>query len=502
MDNIKQIENINRCAIRISDESGDSLYGSGILYLAMKSQHVFIFTAAHVIDNMNLSHNGYEKRVKFALRDSKDDIRTIDIECSIINSEKVEFDVGDIYVHKDYITGEFINDVAMICITKEDWMSDLKSFQIGDCGLSDRQIAYGFPESSNNEASKGKNSILAGKSKLECNVVDKHKHEKRYVFDYSKKSVQEYEVTREHIMNGFSGSGLFSLQNRKYKLCGIVSSPFGKEKAGKQAYATKANLLFELMEQYNLEVEIPKSFKLHRELIRAEYNKRLGYEEERDLFDYYTDEFIQRQGLVPENVFENSYEDINCKQQKNGCEDYWVGQLKKCVILGTLKDVAVDNMKNPHIKLPEPYSDFVVTIKFLCADEEFEYVIRNLIDYDLFNNGQINDNTIILWNNHSGNNGNMNIYSRNNFRRAIKSIVCSEEEKYTATEMARKLSGVTGNTNGIRTFDIIKGDISKCNLALIGTNRMLESIENISNIQNLEEMKNKFDNQLREIWRD
>ena len=500
MDDIKQIENINRCAIRISDELGVSLYGSGILYLAMKSQHVFIFTAAHVIDNMNLSHNGDKKRVKFALKDSYDGIKTIDVECSIINSEKVDFEVGDIYVHKDYITGKFINDVAMICITKEDWMSELKSFQIGDCELSDRQIAYGFPESSNNEAGKENNTILAGKSKLVCDVVDKH--EKRYVFDYSNKSVQEDEVTREHIMNGFSGSGLFSLQKRKYKLCGIVSSPYGKETAGKQAYAIKANLLLEMMEQYNLDVEIPKSFQLHRELIREEYNNRLGYEEERDIFDYYTEKLIQNQGFIPENVFENSYEDINCKQQKNACEDYWVGQLKKCVIFGTLKDVPVDNMKKPHIRLPEPYSEFIVEIKFLCSNEKFDTVIRELIYYDSFNNGLINDNTIILWNNHRDDISKMSLFPRKKFRRAMKSIIESNEDKYSASEMARKLSGVTGNNNGIRTFDIIRGDISKCNLALIGTNRILESIENISNIQNLEEMKNKLDNQLREIWRD
>lgn len=500
MDDIKQIENINRCAIRIYDGLGDSLYGSGILYLAMKSQHVFIFTAAHVIDNMNLSHNGDKKRVKFALKDSYDGIKIIDVECNIINSEKVEFEVGDIYVHKDYIPGKFINDVAMICITKEDWMSDLKSFQIGDCELSDRQIAYGFPESSNNEASKENNTILAGKSRLVCDVVNKH--EKRYVFDYSSKGVQGDELTREHIMNGFSGSGLFSLQNRKYKLCGIVSSPFGNETAGKQAYAIKANLFFELMEQYNLEVEIPKSFQLHRELIREEYNKRLGYEEERDIFDYYTEVLIQKKGLIPENVFENSYEDINCKQQKNGCEDYWVGQLKKCVILGTLKDVRVDDMKKPHIRLPEPYSEFDVEIKFLCSDEEFDTVIRELIYYDSFSNGLINDNTIILWNNHRDDISKISLYPRNKFRRAMKSIIGSNEYKYSASEMDRKLSGITGNNNGIRTFDIIKGDISKCNLALIGTNRMLESIENISNIENIDEMKNKFNDQLREIWSD
>lgn len=499
MDVTKQIENISRCAVRISNESGDTLFGSGILYLAIENQHVFIFTAAHVIDNMRLSAGDHEKSIKFALKDSEDEVKTIDLVCRVPLSDKPDIDVGDIYVHSDYKIGELINDVAIICVPKEDWMSDLKSYQINDCTYTDEQIGYGFPESSDNETTKGSNTILDGKSKLVCNVIDIHTS--RYVLEYSNKKVFNMEISRDQIMNGFSGTGLFSLQHGRYKLCGVLSSPFGGEKAGNQAYAIKANLLFDILDQHNLKGEIPKTFDLHRELIKREYNKRPGYDIERDTFDCFVDDLIQNVGLTPQNVFEDGYEDIKCNQQKYGCDKYWMGQLKKSVVLAKLKDISIDNMKKPYIKLPEPYSEYEVGIKFLCSDESFDTVIRNLIEYDYFNNGLVENNTILLWNNHNDNNGNINMYSREKFRRAMGSIVVGKSDKYSALEMAKKLSRVIKHNEGMVTFDIIEGDINDCNLALIGTNRMMESIEDLSDIQNFEEMKNKFDEKLKEIWR-
>lgn len=49
MEGTDQINNINRCATRISCNSGKDLYGSGILYVRESKESAFIFTAAHVI---------------------------------------------------------------------------------------------------------------------------------------------------------------------------------------------------------------------------------------------------------------------------------------------------------------------------------------------------------------------------------------------------------------------------------------------------------------------
>lgn len=499
MDVTKQIENINRCAVRISDDSGENLFGSGILYIAIKNQYVVAFTAAHVIDNMKLSSHGGKRKIKLALKDSKDDVRIIDFECRLATTDTTDIDLGDIYVHSDYTLGKFENDIAIICVPKEDWMSGLKSYPICDCIINDIQIGFGFPTSSDNEANNGNNTILDGKSKLECTVSNKLKT--RYVFEYFNKSVYNMEISRDQIMTGYSGAGLFSLQNDSYNLCGIVSSPFGMEKAGNQAFANNASLLFDVMERCNLKVEIPKTFDLHRELIKKEYNKRPGYDKERDIFDYFVDDLISNFGLTPQNIFEDGYEEIKCKQQKNSCEKYWIGQLKKSIVLAKLKDVSVDNLKKPYIKMPEPFSDYEVAIKFICSEEEFETVVRNLIDYDYFSDGSVNNNTIFLWNNHGGDNANINKYSREKFRRVMGSIVGNKRDKCSSIEMANKLSKVINHNKGMVTFDIIEGAINECNFALLGTNRMMESIEDLSDWKSSEEMKNKFDEMLKEIWR-
>ncbi len=49
MEGTDQINNINRCATRISCNGGKDLYGSGILYVRESKEIAFIFTAAHVI---------------------------------------------------------------------------------------------------------------------------------------------------------------------------------------------------------------------------------------------------------------------------------------------------------------------------------------------------------------------------------------------------------------------------------------------------------------------
>lgn len=324
MESTQQKLNISRCATRISDESGKVLYGSGILYLATVNQYALVITAAHVIDNMGLYSNDNQRNINIAMKDSEGNVKIIVLACRVSSTNKTSIDNGDIYIHENYIKQDLVNDVAIICIKKEEWMDGLKSFQINNCSLGDEQIGYGFPESSDDEAFKGNNTILTGESNLKCEVVDDK--DGRYVFIYDKK-VYDSEISRDQIMNGFSGTGLFSWKNKRYILCGIVSSPFGGVIAGSQAYASNANLVFDIMEQHNIKIEAPSTFDLYRKLINQEY--KIGYEDERDLFDYFVDDLIKNEGLIPEKVFEDGYEDIKCNQLKKGCADYWKGQLKK-----------------------------------------------------------------------------------------------------------------------------------------------------------------------------
>lgn len=174
--------------------------------------------------------------------------------------------------------------------------------------------------------------------------------------------------------------------------------------------------------------------------------------------------------------------------------------VKKAVVMAKLKDISIDNMKYPRLKMPDPYSDYEVDIKFICTDENLGTVVTNLLEHNYFRNGQINNNTIFLWNNHADNREDIAEYSRKRFRGVMTNIVVGKRSEYTSKEMADKLSSLINQSNGFITFDIISGDINRCNLALLGTNRMLEAFEINSKTDYLYQMKDKFDSQLRKLW--
>ncbi len=125
-------------------------------------------------------------------------------------------------------------------------------------------------------------------------------------------------------------------------------------------------------------------------------------------------------------MFENDFEKIRCDRGKWYCDKYWKGQLKKAVILGGLKNIKVDNMKNPKINMPNPYEHDIVQIKFLCTDDKFEKVITELIQKDFFSNGTITDKTIFY-----GMEVKLKNNSRRRFRRVICDIVDSKRNEYS-----------------------------------------------------------------------
>ncbi|NFN19876.1 hypothetical protein FDB52_16180 [Clostridium botulinum] len=165
------------------------------------------------------------------------------------------------------------------------------------------------------------------------------------------------------------------------------------------------------------------------------------------------------------------------------------------MILSGLKDIQVNDMKNPQISIPDSNENDIVKMKFLCTDDKFEKVITELIEKDYFTNGIIVDKTIFLWN---GNDFSKNQFTRKQFRNVIPNIVETKFNKYTANELHEKFSNLLSPSESFVQFDTIKGGLSNCNLALIGTNRMMESLENADGKP--EKMKSQFEKQIKKIW--
>ncbi|WP_434291352.1 trypsin-like serine protease [Clostridium botulinum] len=484
-----QINNINRCAIRISGEGGKDLYGSGILYIRESKESAFIFTAAHVIYEI-FEKKQDVKKLHFTIRDGEYKCEIIELDCKIISDCKGKEQHGNIYIHENYDDKSYANDIAIICIPKKKWMDSLHTFRIKESKNDEEQQGYGFPQSTDQESVKKYQSELAGKMNLNGKVVNKDIGKYSFIYE---KYVQEVDANRENIMKGYSGSGLFAEENSSYVLRGIVSSPCGEGPAGNVMWVSEATLLFEVMKQQNISPELPQSFVLYKNIIKEEYG--LIYRNERDFFEYTADCLIKEHNLLPKKLYEKDFEKIRCDKERWNCDEYWKGQLKKAVILSGLKDIQVDDMKNPQISIPDSNENNIVKMKFLCTDDKFEKVITELIEKDYFTNGTIIDKTIFLWN---GNDFSKNQFTRKQFQNVIPNIVETKFNEYTASELYKKFSNFLPPSKSFVQFDTIKGGLSNCNLALIGINRMMESLENADG--NPEKMKSQFEKQIKKIW--
>ncbi|NFN19875.1 trypsin-like serine protease [Clostridium botulinum] len=311
MEGIDQINNINRCATRISCDGGKTLYGSGVLYVIGSKENAFIFTAAHVIYEIWKEKKQDAKKLHFTMLDGEDKCKIIELDCKIISDNEGKKQPGDIYIHEKYDHESYANDIAIICIPNKEWMDSLFTFQIKESKIDEKQKGYGFPQSTDQESFKRYQSELAGKMDLNGTVVSKERG--KYSFKYEK-YVQEEDANRENIMKGYSGSGLFAEENRSYVLHGIVSCKCGEEAAGNVMWVSEATLLFEVMKQQNISPQLPQSFIPYKNIIKEEYG--LIYRNERDFFEYTANYLIKEHKLTPKKLYEKDFEKIRCDKER------------------------------------------------------------------------------------------------------------------------------------------------------------------------------------------
>ncbi len=229
------------------------------------------------------------QKLHFTMQDGEGECKIIELDCKIISDNEGKEQTGDIYIHEKYKSESYANDVAIICIPNEKWMDGLFTFQIKECEINEEQKGYGFPQSTDKESIKKYQSELAGKMNLNGIVVSKDIG--KYSFQYEK-YVQEEGANRKNIMKGYSGSGLFAEENSSYVLRGIVSSPHGQEVAGNVMWVSKATLLFEVMKQQNISPQLPQSLISYKNIVVSEFE--IGYEDEKDFFDYIACDLIEK----------------------------------------------------------------------------------------------------------------------------------------------------------------------------------------------------------------
>ena len=249
MENREFLEQIQQYAVRIGNAGDKELYGSGTLFLVSKRKKVCVLTAAHVVYSLMEKIKKQELKICLTCKDKKDDIHCIivdDTKCICIYSE----------YNKNKRKKEFFNDLALIDIPWESWMDDMTGFRLASGNSGVEIKGYGFPLSLDEEKDRSLADLFAG---IEClSGTIESQNVGRLAIKYDVHTGNDIE--RDSIMEGYSGTGLFSLETDGICYRGLVSCSRGDKTAGYTMWATDAGKITELMKENNIEIECPDSF--------------------------------------------------------------------------------------------------------------------------------------------------------------------------------------------------------------------------------------------------
>lgn len=490
MANGEYYEKVNQYAIRIAVNDQENLIGSGVIFLRRLGEPPLLLTAAHVLCSLTDTAT-----LCLSCLDGNNHVQTVKMIVHFVREQRqANGREGEIYIHPEYAEeGEtkkqYNFDAAIVMLPWEDWMETLDGYVLKNEVIGETLNGWGFPGSTDNESSSV--NILAGKKRIDGTVDNKVNHEKRFSFSYMT-GPWERNVTRDSFMKGFSGSGLFEIQQNSIAFKGLISCEYGEKSAGTMLWASSSGLFLELMEYFKLEIRCPRSFQCYKEkVVQNLFSTR---KEVKILFTDWAEELIEDYQLQPENFDSDTQIELPCISNRKVCDDFWMGQLKKSVLLYGIQGVPAEELAHPTLQMPEPYEKDTVEFVFLCTEENAESVIGELIEKDYFaTRGKIKNGTIFVLNNKNGNRG--VLIPRYECREVICNITADYTSSRTLKEKTYQLLPDCGEDGG---FDIIKGKVAQCNLAAVGIDDIMTLLDR-GRIKE-EDLKKEMEDILKKVW--
>ena len=495
MANGKYFEKLNQYAVRIAANVPKNLIGSGVILLRHLGESPLLLTAAHVVSP--LFQNTDTVALCLGCMDGDGQVRTIEISVYLVREQKQgNGGEGETYIHPEYQAGsetkkEYSHDAAIVVLPWKEWMGTLDGFVLKDEIIGETLDGWGFPGSTDSEIKAASADILAGKKDIHGTVSNRVSKAKKFSFTYNGGS-WERNVTRDSFMIGFSGSGLFEMQQDSIALKGLISCGYGDKSAGTMLWASSSSLFIEMMEQFNLEIRCPHSFQCYKEkIVQSIFDTR---KEARRFFTDWAEKLIEDHHLQPENFDSDTEIELPCISNRKVCDDFWIGQLKKSVLLYGIQGIPAHDLAQPFLQMPKPYEKDTVRFVFICTEENAQSVIGELIEKDYFKErGKIKNGTIFVLNGKSGNR--RVLIPRYECREVICNIAAGYDSSRTLREKTYNLLPDSEKDGG---FDIIKGEVSQCNLAAIGIGEIM-SILDKGRIKR-ENLKKEMEDKLKEVW--
>lgn len=472
----------DKLAVRIAINDGKNLIGSGVIFIREKESPIFILTAAHVAKKI-LQQTNQKVDIHINCKSPSGQQEVIKATVSEASKNDDFMTINKVYIHKKYDDIKLHYDVAIIVLPWKEWMSGIESFQMGKFETKEEAIGYGFPISMDSEYDI--DNTLAGKKFIEGHLVFDGL-EKGIRYSYKQEGPFDFKCKREDIVNGYSGSGLFVERECGTVFMGVISQGAGeKETAGSELWAASTNMFLELLEMYNVKLEPPKSFKIYIDMAIEEISWNT---QATRFFKDCCYSLINDNDITPLSMHKNTkaFERFLCNGNRNYCDVYITGQLKKAVIFSVL-DISLDN--NEH-NMTLPYEEGKVNVEYLCTEEKYYCFIGSLVEKGYFKEERyLNKPTFFICNG-KGENSKIG-FSRRQCQTMIPNIADEINSKYEI----REKFGIDELVSS--EFDIIKGKLSRCNLCFIGVDNLINRIENDSKIV----AKSKMEEGIGVIWK-
>lgn len=494
MENTECFEIINRLSVRIAKDEAEPLKGSGILFLRQAGEMAVVFTAAHVMTNI-FKEDESQVCLSLGCTDSLGNPQEINVEAKLV-SDISNFvpEEGNVCIHPDYRKSDpsSIADIAMILIPWQEWMNAMGYMQISQGTLAEQVYGYGFPMSMDKEREKIGADFLDGKRELRGKINNIAKNQ-TYAIEYNFNSIGRT-GSRSSVMEGFSGTGLFSFRNDSINFICVISEDCGDYSSGTMLRATSSEKCKELLELTDLDSKYPRSFERYKELAVSTFSS--SRKTAKRLFYDFSEELMEDYNLLPENCVEKWYEELSCKSNRKKCDNFWTGKLELMAILYGSGLVSGDNVTKSVINMPDPYEEDQVEVEYICTEDETESVLGRLIEAEYFvKQGKLKNGTIFVLN---SNDRLFLLYPRQECRAIVKDITVGAE--YSNRVLKNKLGQFLPESKDSNDFDIIDGVLTQCNLAAISVDRMMD----LMNRSKIDEclLQENMEGVLRELWKE
>lgn len=480
MENSEFQKRIQQYAVRIGKNEDKELCGSGTLFLVSKRKKVCVLTAAHVVYPLVKEMKNKGLKISLTCKDYSHCIIVDDPKCICIHSQYKGSD--------DKSKNEYFNDLALIDIPWENWMDDMKGFcwDSGDNGIEIK--GYGFPLSLDEERNRSQADLFSGMECLSGTIEFENRGRLAVKYDVHTES----DIERTSIMEGYSGTGLFSLEN--YGICyrGLVSCSRGDRTAGYTMWVTDAGKITELMKENHIEIECPESFELYGKLVADEFPE-YKMNSKRN-WNTITNELIKNQKISPKDFEMQTKSTFLCEGERKLCDEFWKGKLKELVVMHKIQGIACEELIEPVMQVPSNCGDEEVALKFLCTEYNAECILGKMIeDRQFAKEGEYRNNMILLINSREGHKNHMIVIAR----RDCRSIMANIADGSTCIEELGELTeNILDEDQRNAEFDIIKGAMVNCNIAAFGSGRLMDILEK----DTIENMKVKWNKFFGELW--